>query len=69
MEKLKPCPYCGGDAVLYNTNTVFVECKSCHASGPYMKTTQYDVAAWNSLLRTLSWTKEHPAGPIQKPDD
>ena len=37
--------------------------------GPYMKTTQYDVAAWNSLLRTLSWTKEHPAGPIQKPDD
>lgn len=63
MEKLKQCPYCGGDAWIYNTNTVFVECKSCHASGPYMKTTQAAIAAWNSMHRTLRWTKEPPTEP------
>ena len=60
MEKLKQCPYCGGDAWIYNTNTVFVECKSCHASGPYMKTVQNAISAWNSIHRPPRWTQEPP---------
>lgn len=63
MTELKRCPYCGNDAVIYNTNTVFVECKYCHASGPYMKTAQDAIAAWNAIPRSLRWKKEQPTEP------
>lgn len=63
MTELKPCPYCGGSAAIYNTNTVFVECKDCHASGPYKKTVQSAIKAWNALPRTVRWTQEPPTEP------
>ena len=41
MDKLKPCPFCGGAAELTNSNAygspiVFVRCAKCKARTPYM---------------------------------
>ena len=32
IEKLKPCPFCGGEARLFANEGVRVYCKNCHAS-------------------------------------
>lgn len=37
-EKLKPCPFCGGEAELKSTNYFsVVKCKGCRVSGPVAK--------------------------------
>jgi Lar family restriction alleviation protein len=48
--ELKPCPFCGSEAVSYSRNAVkaiFVQCNNCHAYGgsraDYKKATE----AWN----------------------
>lgn len=46
-EKLKPCPFCGGKAVMHKIGTVYtLECLDC--GGSLFKNTKTEViAAWN----------------------
>ncbi len=52
MERLKPCPFCGGEAeivsLLYVPYSIFyVKCKECEISqNPYFEK-QDAIAAWN----------------------
>lgn len=60
MSDLKPCPFCGGKAILLQSGFVFqVQCGSCGASGRNDdKTTS--VAHWNTrteLERECIWTR------------
>lgn len=41
----------------------FVLCKNCYMRGPWRKTPEEAVAAWNALPRALQWTKEPPKKP------
>ena len=62
MEELKPCPFCGGEAVLYTTvencylpiGKVWVYCKTCRSTSQSFKDTSHDglfitkaIEAWN----------------------
>ncbi len=58
MEKLKPCPFCGGEAIVEETKstTYFkrelpyrVKCKMCHCALAYQffASEQEAIAAWN----------------------
>lgn len=55
-SKLKPCPFCGGDAVIIKTNRYYVQCNVCEAIGTYNKgTSKTDkmaiekvIAHWNN---------------------
>ena len=59
-DKLKPCPFCGGEAKIithdffvpeakqFLTGSYGVECTSCHAEGyQFWNTEEQAVAAWN----------------------
>ena len=48
-EKLKPCPFCGGEAELriYSAELQFVQCVSCLASSTAFHTGDEAVTAWN----------------------
>lgn len=60
--KLKPCPFCGGDAIEYFHNgkdycTAHILCKVCGASTkPYVGTKEYVVRStrfeWNRRVKT-----------------
>lgn len=41
----------------------FLLCRNCHMRGPWRKTPEEAVAAWNALPRDLQWTKEPPKKP------
>ena len=47
MAELKPCPFCGGKAVLYGKVFYYIVCKSCLAEtkGNYSKQTA--IETWN----------------------
>ena len=55
-DKLKPCPFCGGKAILSESHTVagetfelcFVFCESCCAETSLHNTKQDAIEAWNS---------------------
>lgn len=52
MDKLKPCPFCGGTAEIYvETNTFyhlrFVECNFCHARTGLATFEEEAAEAWN----------------------
>lgn len=46
-EELKPCPYCGGEAVYYDTYRFSVHCLDCKASTAYWNGKEYAIVAWN----------------------
>ncbi|MDO4301662.1 MAG: Lar family restriction alleviation protein [Clostridia bacterium] len=54
--KLKPCPFCGGEAVLVNINVsgindvpnpFEIHCKNCKSCSDWFTTEQKAVSAWN----------------------
>jgi len=53
--KLKPCPFCGGVAVIIFDNTLrhkgkvdwFVKCRECETQGPVVRSKKAAIAAWN----------------------
>lgn len=47
-EKLKPCPFCGGNNLSIDGITVYwVECKDCNASISGHETEEEAIEAWN----------------------
>lgn len=47
-EKLKPCPFCGGKAVVHTLGTGYiVECLKCDVTTAYEDTKAEAIAAWN----------------------
>lgn len=48
MEKLKPCPFCGGKNIrVWNTSTHWVSCDDCLASTACALTEEAAVEYWN----------------------
>ena len=51
MNKLKPCPFCGGLAKItgsqYCTDMRWVICKDCHASTTVLDSEEEAIEAWN----------------------
>ena len=48
MEKLKPCPFCGGKNIrVWNTSTHWVSCDDCLASTACALTEEEAVRYWN----------------------
>ena len=51
-EKLKPCPFCGGEAELVNIGTnlcdpITVECKQCKCNTQWFDRSCDAIEAWN----------------------
>lgn len=48
MEKLKPCPFCGGKNIrVWSTSTPWVSCDDCLASTACALTEEEEVGYWN----------------------
>lgn len=48
-EKLKKCPFCGGQATLVeNFDDVWVRCENCGAITDFFRTAKEAVTAWNT---------------------
>ena len=47
MAELKPCPFCGGEAVLYGQVFYYIVCKSCLAESKGNYSEQAAIEAWN----------------------
>ena len=52
MDKVKNCPFCGGDNVAIIPYRWFVRCEnsSCGAEGPYRDTVAEAIEAWNKRV-------------------
>lgn len=52
QTKLLPCPFCGsenvGSGMGVEDEANYILCKSCLAEGPYRRTTQETIDAWNT---------------------
>lgn len=55
---LRPCPFCGGQAVVPQPGDPYVRCSTCRACGPYVsfqttgfKRTEDAKIAWNTRRR------------------
>lgn len=57
MEKLKPCPFCGGIAGLYEHKTFinplalgsfYIKCLDCKVTTKYYKTAKEAMKKWNN---------------------
>lgn len=53
-EKLKPCPFCGGEAELTNVaiipNAITVRCKECNCNVNWFCKEQEAIEAWNRRI-------------------
>ncbi|UZT82116.1 Lar family restriction alleviation protein [Caproicibacterium sp. BJN0003] len=59
MDKLKPCPFCGGKARIRTVlNDNFVECGNCWSHGPHVlgfnMTKEQAISAWNRCPKAKS---------------
>lgn len=69
MEKLKPCPFCGGDAEYDNSDSgpfEWIACQKCGARGPTINYNRKKLgdsrAAWN---RRTPIDAKTPAPPVE----
>ena len=68
-DKLKPCPYCNGQAEMgYGDACYFVYCTHCNTCGAGEVDSGADAEeqaaeAWNALPRRPQWTTEPPTEP------
>lgn len=49
-EQLKPCPFCGGEAILIKEKIItrfYVECKKCSAMTNLFTTKEEAIEVWN----------------------
>ena len=46
-EELKPCPFCGGTAILYDAGIPYVRCDTCGTQTTAYQTPDEAIAAWN----------------------
>jgi Lar family restriction alleviation protein len=50
-SKLKPCPFCGGNAILYiDCGYYIAECENCEAMSGEHKTAEETIEAWNKRV-------------------
>ena len=51
-DKLKPCPFCGGEAIIDGCDETLwiVICKECNASIGYKETKEEAIEAWNRRI-------------------
>jgi Lar family restriction alleviation protein len=73
MDKLKGCPFCGGEARrFYCGETTFFACNNCHANLYLKDTEELTIAAWNTrptetaLQETLKTIYKATEGWAQK---
>ena len=54
--KLKPCPFCGGEAEAQNRGIVWVViCKNCETVTTFMPTAQRAADIWNRRDKSTHW--------------
>jgi len=58
MANIKPCPFCGGSARVYDISQCFVICKSCGAQGPPV-TEFVDMTAAEKAIELWNERKTH----------
>ena len=52
MTELKPCPFCGGKAILYiDCGYYIAECEDCEAMSGEHETEEETIKAWNKRVR------------------
>ncbi len=49
-EALKPCPFCGGEAIWRTGTKNWIECKKCRTNGRLHKSHQEAIDAWNKRV-------------------
>ena len=54
MEKIKACPYCGGDGIVSYFYLSYVRCTSCGAFGPEADTKDDAILLWNAAANALA---------------
>lgn len=47
-NKLKPCPFCGGEAHFPTVTETWIGCKSCGFETPYTEDKEWLVNTWNT---------------------
>ena len=63
-EKLKPCPFCGGEASVYETGYMYsapqyyICCDECGSGIAVFNTEQDAIEAWNRRVPQRTWTQK-----------
>ena len=63
-DKLKPCPFCGGEAGFSTgkngdgSDWHYIECGDCGAMGPYISHASHNIAVKESLAEKWNERKE-----------
>jgi Lar family restriction alleviation protein len=50
-EELKPCPFCGGNAILYAAGIPYVRCDNCGTQTTAYQTPDHAITAWNRRVK------------------
>ena len=53
MTELKPCPFCGGEPVLFESHfsgIFYVVCKDCGLTAPHRLTKEKAMNVWNLAI-------------------
>ena len=55
MSELKPCPFCGGEAMVFGYHDVFweAECLRCHGAAGNYETKAEAIDAWNTRADSI----------------